>query len=233
VKEINGIIFTDHDIYNIKPSHIYKKHQGIGDPISDEIEYIIYKESDTVKVTRDNPAKCLAKELHAFKKRSLLSEKDAKQCLDRKKYIEIGVAADCSYVTHYGGIQSTFSQILSNVNKASKVFEETLNLQIKITGAHLESVCSKDLEKAWNRPCNESYSMSERLNDFSSWRGFLFDNLALWELFSECSTSNTLGLTWTGVICDSASLYFNGDTANSAGITTAGTDEWITFAHEV
>lgn len=163
-------------------------------------------------------------------KRTFLPETNVSDCLAEQRILSIGVAADCSYVIHNGEVENALSQIVSNVNQASHIFKTSLNLKLQISGIQIEQVCGGGPKKVWNRACAESYTIKDRLDDFSIWRNSLHDDLGLWELFSECSTSNMLGLAWSGAICDTQS---NEIQTTSAGITTSGIDEWITLAHEV
>ena len=107
-----------------------------------------------------------------------------------------GVAADCSYVTDKGGISQALSAILSNWNSASQVFESTFNVRLGVVKVKIQQTCTPlDKEIPWNTDCSlASYTISNRLSDFSAWRGSQSgDGMGLWHLMTKCSTQPSVG----------------------------------------
>ncbi len=101
------------------------------------------------------------------------------------------MAADCTYVTNYGSQDAALKQIVSNWNQASKIFESTFNVALGIVKVDLQSTCSAENDRAWNRPCSESYEINRRLSDFSRWRGTQDKDAGLWHLMTKCNTGST------------------------------------------
>ncbi len=95
------------------------------------------------------------------------------------------MAADCTYVAHYGDPAKAVTQIMLNWNQASQLFENTFNIALGITQLNIMTTCSTADGQLWNRDCGGSYTISNRLNDFSKWRGAKpADNAGLWHLVS-------------------------------------------------
>jgi hypothetical protein len=47
------------------------------------------------------------------------------------------------------------------------------------------------------------------------------------------STGVTLGMSWSGMACRSDAVISGGKWGSGTGITSAGLNEWLVFAHEV
>jgi hypothetical protein len=103
---------------------------------------------------------------------------------------------DYTYVIVKGYSSSyAVQQILSNFNSVNGVYA-VMNINIGIL--QIRTVASYDegpgtgLTGAsqtgnWNRPCDPSYPILSRLNDFSFWRGTIDDNTTgIWHLMSNC-----------------------------------------------
>ncbi|CAG8846386.1 15356_t:CDS:2, partial [Racocetra persica] len=96
-----------------------------------------------------------------------------------------GAAADCTYVESYKSSDAARQQILSDWGTASAVYERTFNVTLGLIYIEIQDLtCPSTPNPAWNRPCSDSYSISDRLSDFSKWRGD--DGAALWHLMSKC-----------------------------------------------
>ena len=101
----------------------------------------------------------------------------------------MGVAADCTYTRHYGSVEDARTQIINNWNTASGVYEQTFNIQLGLINITiLPETCPSTPEPDWNRDCSNSYTISDRLSDFSLWRSYMSDDGAgLWHLMTNCA----------------------------------------------
>jgi hypothetical protein len=151
-------------------------------------------------------------------------------CPSSKKIMYMGVAADCTYVSNYGGEKGALKQILSNWNQASQLYETSFNVQLGIIQVVLRSVCGGE---AWNRACSDNYQINQRLDDFSQWRGTQNADAGLWELMSQCATGPTVGVSWLGAICRTNAQGNGGGVVSGTGISTIIPNEWLVVAHEI
>ena len=112
-------------------------------------------------------------------------------CLSARKVLYMGVAADCSFVTSYGSEDKARSQILSDWNQASSVYERQINVMLGVIELQIEAMScpsSPDSSTAWTRDCSDSYTIEQRLSDFSTWRGKKGDDgTGLWHLMTRCA----------------------------------------------
>ncbi|PVU95162.1 hypothetical protein BB561_001982 [Smittium simulii] len=159
-------------------------------------------------------------------------------CSTTKKVLYMGAAADCTYVILHGGVENARKQILSNWNQASATYERQLNIALGLIYIDvIEGLCpsTPDPERSWNRDCSDSYRISDRLSDFSLWRGKKSnDDAGLWHLMTNCPTGSDVGLAWLGAICQKNSLVnSDGTTFSGTGISASTRDEWKIIAHEV
>jgi hypothetical protein len=81
-------------------------------------------------------------------------------------------------------------QIINDWNQASAVYERSFNISlglINITVMDLTCPTTPASNTAWNQACSSSYTISDRLSDFSQWRGTLGnDGAGLWHLMTQC-----------------------------------------------
>lgn len=98
-------------------------------------------------------------------------------------------AADCTYTKYYGSIEEARYQIINDWNSASAVYEDTFNIRLGLINITImPEECSDDTSISWNRACSSSYTISERLSDFSLWRSYYSDDgAALYHLMTACS----------------------------------------------
>jgi hypothetical protein len=105
--------------------------------------------------------------------------------------LPMAVAADCTYTNRFGGSANALARILSNWNQASEVYEASFNVQLAVVEVKIMSGCGDFLGESlpWNRLCSDSYSINQRLSDFSRWRGEKTeqDVAGLWHLMSKSS----------------------------------------------
>jgi hypothetical protein len=73
---------------------------------------------------------------------------------------------------------------------ASAVFEETFNVAlglINITVMDPNCDTKIDQKRPWNRACDATYALGDRLSDFSLWRSSMSnDGAGLWHLMTNC-----------------------------------------------
>ncbi|CAG8565711.1 12531_t:CDS:10 [Cetraspora pellucida] len=165
-----------------------------------------------------------------------LSKRATSGCPTARRIAYMGAAADCTYVESYKSSDAARQQILSDWGTASAVYERTFNVTLGLIYIEIQdSTCPSTPNPTWNRPCSDSYSISDRLSDFSQWRGD--DGAALWHLMSKCNTGTKVGIAWLGQLCQtSASSQSNGTGqayVSGAGVSTIVKDEWKVVAHEI
>ncbi|KAJ3327390.1 hypothetical protein HDU76_011882, partial [Blyttiomyces sp. JEL0837] len=86
-------------------------------------------------------------------------------CNGNRQYMLMGAAADCTYVNSYGGPSGALTQILSDFNTASKVYESSFNVSLALIKVNLQSSCTTNGtdNMAWNQPCSDTYTINNRL----------------------------------------------------------------------
>ncbi|KAJ3117567.1 hypothetical protein HDU96_006328 [Phlyctochytrium bullatum] len=187
-----------------------------------------------------------------------LRRRAAAQCFSSRKWMFMGVAADCNYVKSYGGSSQALQRILSNINTASTTYESAFNVLLAVVKVNIQTACANNTALAlvstgqsipWNRECVDSYTINERLSDFSYWRGnypgFQSDNAGLWHLLTGCSSSTSgqaVGVAWLKTTCTTearkqVATLSTGDTVqeyvSGTGVSSKVTQEWKVVAHEV
>ncbi|ORX48505.1 hypothetical protein DM01DRAFT_1309533 [Hesseltinella vesiculosa] len=173
-------------------------------------------------------------------------------CPSTRKIAFMGAAADCTYTTTYGSIRLARSQMLTDWNVASAVYERTFNISLGLIYMQMSkpnciaspsssssSSSSSPTNTAWNQPCSSAYSIGNRLSDFSFWRGQRGDDdAALWHLMTQCSTGVKVGIAWLSQLCEyqaSQQIEDNGsyDWVSGTGVSSIVRDEWKVVAHEI
>ncbi|KAF8980760.1 hypothetical protein BGZ46_003721 [Entomortierella lignicola] len=155
----------------------------------------------------------------------------------------MGVAADCTYVRSYGGAVNARKQILADFNTASAIYESTFNVALGVIALNIvPDGCPTTPVKnqEWNQDCSQTYSIDQRLSDFSNWRGLANrpnDGAGLWHLMTKCNSGAVVGIAWTKALCQTKSQkqVTNGLTQTTAGtgVSSITTNEWMVVAHEV
>ncbi|KAJ3709459.1 Metallo-peptidase family M12-domain-containing protein [Lentinula raphanica] len=110
-------------------------------------------------------------------------------CPTTQKLLYMGVAADCKYVSNYGGSMNATTQILTNWNSASALYKSTFNVSLGIVEVQVQNeTCptTADSDIPWNVDCT-NVDLNDRLSLFSEWRGQRGnDSIGLWHLMSGC-----------------------------------------------
>nr|AJD23175.1 zinc metalloprotease mde10 [Onygena corvina] len=167
-------------------------------------------------------------------------------CPDTRRVALIGVVADCTYTQTFVSEMDAKKDIISVVNAASVVYEHTFNISLTLGEVNiLPKDCPSTASSAtpFNVGCDErvgvnSFTLADRLNTFSAWRGKKTDEFAFWTLMTDCTTENQVGLAWAAQLC-AKGLQGDPNTRNASAQAVAGanvvskTDNtWQVFAHE-
>ncbi|KAJ3364288.1 hypothetical protein GGF32_002259 [Allomyces javanicus] len=174
-------------------------------------------------------------------------------CPTDPSFVYMGVAADCSYTaTFKGSEKDVINELITVWGTVSAKYQDTFNVGIGIVRTVLRMDCGG--AEPWNRDCaTTSYQISDRLSDFSKWRGDQKPDEGLWHLLSKCNTGATLGIAWTGTLCETStreqpksatpgstqlsaiSSGSGGDReyVTGAGVSTITRDQWKVVAHEI
>ncbi|KAM3586924.1 hypothetical protein VKS41_001973 [Umbelopsis sp. WA50703] len=167
--------------------------------------------------------------------------KRATGCPTQRLINYMGAAADCTYSSHYQSSSAVRSQIINDWNQASAVYERTFNISlglINITVMDLNCPSTPSSAVAWNRDCSTSYPISNRLSDFSKWRGSLGnDGAGLWHLMTQCNTGTQVGIAWLKQLCQykvsQQSQAGQQQYVSGTGVSSIIRDEWKVVAHEI
>ncbi|KAG8972144.1 hypothetical protein FRC05_010312 [Tulasnella sp. 425] len=159
-------------------------------------------------------------------------------CKPTQSFIYMGVAADCEYVTKYGGTANATSQILNTWNSASALYKSTFNVSMGIVELAVQDANCPTTASAstpWNEACSDSITLNDRLSLFSAWRGAKggADGAGLWHLMSGCPTGTEVGVAWLGQLCNTQSSGQTGNVVSGTGVSTATLTEWQVVAHEI
>lgn len=156
-------------------------------------------------------------------------------CPTSRKVALIGIATDCTYTADFANDTAVRTNIISQVNTASALYENTFNISLGIQNLTISpSNCpsTASTEAPWNIGCSDSVSITDRLNLFSQWRGQHNDTNAYWTLLSTCSTGSAVGLAWLGQLCMKGSSTESNETVAAANVVVRTATEWQVFAHE-
>ncbi|KAF9366883.1 hypothetical protein BGX34_000001 [Mortierella sp. NVP85] len=155
----------------------------------------------------------------------------------------MGVAADCTYIRKYGGATKARQQIFADFNTASVIYESTFNIQLGVIALHIvQDGCPATpvAGEEWNQECSTTYTIDQRLSDFSRWRGQddrLGDGAGLWHLMTQCNSGAVVGIAWTKALCQMKSQVqiTKGQQQYTAGtgVSSITPNEWMVVAHEI
>jgi len=150
--------------------------------------------------------------------------------------VYMGVAADCTYTQRYGNESSVRTQILTDWNSASSLYESTFNVSLGIVELQIfNGTCPSNADPAtpWNIACGD-VTLNDRLSLFSQWRGNKGnDGTGLWHLLSECSTGSEVGIAWLATLCQTIASGSSPNVVSGTAVSTAGRTEWQVIAHEI
>ncbi|KAK0747709.1 Metallo-peptidase family M12-domain-containing protein [Apiosordaria backusii] len=157
-------------------------------------------------------------------------------CPTTRKVALIGVATDCGYTSKFRNKEEVRSNIIDVVNSASELYERTFNISLGIqnlTISDAECPATAPPSAPWNTACSDEITITERLSQFSEWRGqWPNDGNAYWTLLTSCGTGNAVGLAWLGAVCQAGATRQGNETTASANVVVRTSTEWLVFAHE-
>ncbi|KAI9279447.1 Metallo-peptidase family M12-domain-containing protein [Umbelopsis sp. AD052] len=167
--------------------------------------------------------------------------KRASGCPTQRKINYMGAAADCTYAAYYKSTSAVRTQIISDWNQASAVYERSFNVSLGLINITvMDTACPTTPAKntAWNAACSSAYTISDRLSDFSEWRGSLGnDGAGLWHLMTQCNTGTQVGIAWLQQLCSyKATLQAQSGVSqyvSGTGVSSIIRDEWKVVAHEI
>lgn len=160
-------------------------------------------------------------------------------CPTTRRVALVGIATDCNYWSEFNGSsQAVRENVISMVNQASQLYENTFNIALAIQNLTVmeESCPGEALDSTpWNFSCGDG-DINDRLNTFSEWRGRFEDTNAYWTLMTACNTRTAVGLAWRGQLCRRGSgqngAQQGGGTIAATNVVVRTSTEWQIFAHE-
>ncbi|KAJ3017832.1 hypothetical protein HKX48_003366 [Thoreauomyces humboldtii] len=183
------------------------------------------------------------------RKAASLSRRAPAGCPTSRKVLFMAAAADCTYTKLHGGKEGALAQMLQNWNTASSVYERTFNISLGLIQVQVQDTCTpNDALLTWNRDCSDAYTITDRLSDFSKWRGVKdADQAGLWHLMTNCPTGASVGVAWLKTLCSTSSSAQASSTTSSStqasngttqyvsgtGVSSSVTVEWKVVAHEI
>ena len=166
---------------------------------------------------------------------------DTSGCPSSRRVALVGIGTDCTYTADFNSTDSLRANLINIVNTASDLYQATFNITLglrNLTVSPKECPATASTATPWNRGCSDSYTITNRLNDFSTWRGNLQgDTNAYWSLFTTCNTGAEVGLAWLGQLCNHGGTNQQDTSGSSQTVTGANVvartnNEWQVFAHE-
>ncbi|KAG0749288.1 hypothetical protein G6F57_003352 [Rhizopus arrhizus] len=158
-------------------------------------------------------------------------------CPTSQRVLYMGVAADCTYTKFYKSTDAARMQIINDWNSVSAVYASSFNIGIGLINITImDSACPNTTSSltGWNQACSTTYSITQRLSDFSRWRGSIGDDGAgLWHLMTNCATGQEVGIAWLSQVCTTDAISSQGEYTSGTGVSSVITDEWKVVAHEI
>lgn len=146
----------------------------------------------------------------------------------------LGVATDCTYITQFRSPDDMRQNIITQVNSASRVYEDTFNISLRVRNITImERDCNLPNMPAWNVACSSSVSMSTRLRLFAQWKRNFRDDTAVWTLLSNCPDSSAVGIAYLGTTCHPGTDRRGNSGISGVNVVTRNNAEWQILAHEI
>lgn len=104
-------------------------------------------------------------------------------CPATRRVALVGIATDCSYTASFNSTASVRANIITQMNSASVLYEETFNITLGIQNLTIsDASCPGTTQSGspWNMACASDLKIADRLNLFSAWRGERQDTNAYW-----------------------------------------------------
>ncbi|CAD6580269.1 MAG: hypothetical protein ASARMPREDX12_009511 [Alectoria sarmentosa] len=156
-------------------------------------------------------------------------------CPTTRKVALIGVATDCTYTGSFNSSETAHSNVITQINSASNVYESTFNISLGLQNLTVSDATCPGTPAAatpWNTGCGGNTSITDRLNTFSQWRGENPDSNAYWTLLTTCQTGAEVGLSWLGQLCVNDVTNSSGEAVSGANVVAKTSTEWQVIAHE-
>ena len=156
-------------------------------------------------------------------------------CPSTRKVALMGVVTDCSYTGSFNSTETARSNVITQINSASNVYEKTFNISLGLqvlTVSNASCPATAAAATPWNIGCGGNSSITDRLNTFSQWRGQRNDTNAFWTLLTTCQTGAEVGLSWLGQLCVSDVTSSSGEEVSGANVVAKTSTEWQVIAHE-
>ncbi|KAI9804565.1 MAG: hypothetical protein M1833_006638 [Piccolia ochrophora] len=159
-------------------------------------------------------------------------------CPGTRKVALVGVATDCTYTDSFSSQDEARSNVISQLNSASDVYERTFNITLGLQNLTISDPnCPGAIQAAtpWNTACSNNVTLKDRLNTFSQWRGTQKDTNSHWTLLTTCETDTAVGLAWLGQACTSqaqsnSETSGSGETVSGANVVAKTDTEWQVIA---
>jgi hypothetical protein len=117
------------------------------------------------------------------------------------------------------------------------VYESQLNISLGLSNIVISDAscpATPPASAAWNMACNSSFSMDDDLSTFSAWRGQRgSDGVALWTLFTGCSSGAEVGVAWLGQLCQYSAQTQGSQSVSGTNVVSSTQSEWQVLAHEL
>ncbi len=156
-------------------------------------------------------------------------------CPKFRKFVMVGVAVDCNFIANYNNNQSQIREnVISLVNTASEVYDTSFNITLGLKQLVLvnSSTCSNS--PSWNVACSSMGSISERLNEFTTWRAKqTSDTIGVWSLLTDCAQDSVVGLSWMSTLCEVGTLDGSNSTIAATNVISHTPYDWAVYSHEV
>ena len=156
-------------------------------------------------------------------------------CPSTRKVALVGVATDCTYTGSFNSSETAHSNVITQINSASNVYEKTFNISLGLQNLTVSDAACPGTPAAatpWNTGCGSNMSITDRLNTFSQWRGNNPDSNAYWTLLTTCQTGAEVGLSWLGQLCVKDVTNSSGEVVSGANVVAKTSTEWQVIAHE-
>ncbi|RAH67473.1 uncharacterized protein BO66DRAFT_441194 [Aspergillus aculeatinus CBS 121060] len=144
-------------------------------------------------------------------------------CPTSRRIALIGLAADCTFREAFGSSEEMRRVLISMVNAASEVFEQTFNVSLAIRNLTIsDEACPERAPETtpWNVPCSAG-DIDWRLRQFASWRESQDGANAYWTLMTNCPTNNVVGVSLVGGLCN---------INQGANVVARTVNQWQVFA---
>ena len=145
----------------VKKLSNYKQHQNH------------HQDNENHPVIKNDKINPLTAQYYLAKRMAATENPSESGCPVDRKVLYIGVAADSAYLSKFdGNRQAAVSNILTDFNLVSAIYEKTFNIELGIVSITILSKSDgKKTNNAvpWDLPCN-TVTIGDRLNAFSKWR---------------------------------------------------------------